>query len=125
LKKKKKNQKSTSKLRIRKKKNMISSHPIRPYDSDKSIYDCTIDNSNQLNDIIQIKLFDPVVIFRDNANESVGSLLRGEIILTLDKPMKISYIELKFIGRTKIVRPNGGKVSYHYHNYQKTIFFFN
>ncbi|GBC05262.1 hypothetical protein RclHR1_06140004 [Rhizophagus clarus] len=68
---------------------------------------CTFDNYTPLNDIIQINLFDPVVIFRGSVNESVGSLLRGEIILTLDKPLKISYIECKFFGGTKIVRPNG------------------
>ncbi|CAB4381453.1 unnamed protein product [Rhizophagus irregularis] len=93
---------------------MISSNPNRIYDSnlqDKSSHDCIIDKSNPINnisnDIIQINLFDPVVIIRGNVNESVGSLLRGEIILTLNKPMKIGSIELKFIGRTKIVRPNG------------------
>ncbi|GBC05260.1 hypothetical protein RclHR1_06140002 [Rhizophagus clarus] len=93
---------------------MIFSHPTRLFKSnsqDKLSYDC-IDNFNPINtpssnDIIQIKLFDPFVIFRGNENESVGSLLRGEIILTLDKPMKISYIELKFSGKTKIVRLNG------------------
>ncbi|CAG8586089.1 9216_t:CDS:2 [Rhizophagus irregularis] len=96
---------------------MISSNPNRIYDSnlqDKSSHDCIIDKSNPINnisnDIIQINLFDPVVIIRGNVNESVGSLLRGEIILTLNKPMKIGSIELKFIGRTKIVRPNGVEI---------------
>lgn len=107
---------------------MISSHQTHLFNSnlqDKSSHDCIIDKSNPtLNDIIQINLFDPVVIFRGNVNESVGSLLRGEIILTLNKPMKISYIELKFIGRTKIVRPNGGKVSSLLLNFFPIKFFF-
>ncbi|CAG8497119.1 2231_t:CDS:2 [Funneliformis caledonium] len=50
---------------------------------------------------IQIDLFESVVIFRGNVNESVGSLLRGEITLTLNKPEKIISIELQFYGETR------------------------
>ncbi|GBC05264.1 hypothetical protein RclHR1_06140006 [Rhizophagus clarus] len=93
---------------------MIPSRPTRLFESnaqDKLSYDYSIEDSNlndtSLNDIIQINLFDPVVIFRGNANESAGSLLRGEIVLTLNKPMKINFIECKFSGKVKIIRPNG------------------
>ncbi|CAI2167635.1 18126_t:CDS:2 [Funneliformis geosporum] len=60
------------------------------------------DEGKQLNKKdIQIELFESVVIFRGNVNESVGSLLRGEIQLTLNKPEKIISIELQFYGETR------------------------
>ncbi|RIA90722.1 hypothetical protein C1645_823018 [Glomus cerebriforme] len=87
---------------------MISSYL---YDSNQGFFDYNPDN-NKINinntqpllnkNDIEIKLFDPVIVFRGNVNESVGSVLRGEIILTLNKPTKITCIELKFSGKTKI-----------------------
>nr|CAG8572596.1 2397_t:CDS:2 [Entrophospora candida] len=52
---------------------------------------------------LEIKLVEPIVFFRDVPEEAVGSILRGELILHLNKPTKIKKLEMKFVGTTKVL----------------------
>ena len=56
---------------------------------------------------LQIKLVEPILYFRGNAEESVGCFLRGDLILNLIKPTKIRKIEMKFAGKMKTFWPEG------------------
>lgn len=60
---------------------------------------------------LQIKLVEPVLYFRGDSDESVGSFLRGELILNLSKPTKIRKLEMRFTGTLKTFWPEG-KLNY-------------
>ncbi|CAG8493377.1 10089_t:CDS:2 [Acaulospora morrowiae] len=50
---------------------------------------------------LEIKLVEPVIFFRGKAEESVGCVLRGDLMVHLSKPTRIRKLEMKFVGKTK------------------------
>ncbi|CAG8499565.1 9694_t:CDS:2 [Acaulospora colombiana] len=50
---------------------------------------------------LEIKLVEPVIFFRGKAEESVGCVLRGDLLVHLSKPTRIRKLEMKFSGVAK------------------------
>ncbi|CAG8558646.1 19375_t:CDS:2 [Racocetra persica] len=56
-----------------------------------------IENDEVTNTCLEIKLVEPVIFF-SKPEESVGCILRGDLILYLSKPTRIRKLEMNFVG---------------------------
>ncbi|RIB11915.1 S-antigen, C-terminal domain-containing protein [Gigaspora rosea] len=61
-----------------------------------------IENGETINTCLEIKLVEPVIFF-SKPEESVGCILRGDLILYLSKPTRIRKLELNFVGTAETV----------------------
>ncbi|CAG8630222.1 29474_t:CDS:2 [Gigaspora margarita] len=57
-----------------------------------------IENGETINTCLEIKLVEPVIFF-SKPEESVGCILRGDLILYLSKPTRIRKLELNFVAK--------------------------
>ncbi|CAG8652561.1 9088_t:CDS:2, partial [Dentiscutata erythropus] len=55
----------------------------------------------QFSNNLQIGLLESTLFLRGSPEESLGSFLRGDLILNLSKPMEIKKIEMKFVGNLR------------------------
>ncbi|CAG8701404.1 520_t:CDS:2, partial [Cetraspora pellucida] len=61
-----------------------------------------IENNDVTNTCLEIKLVEPVIFF-SKPEESVGCILRGDLILYLSKPTRIRKLEMTFVGTAEAV----------------------
>ncbi|KAG9294087.1 hypothetical protein G9A89_015497 [Geosiphon pyriformis] len=64
-------------------------------------------SSSSTSTSLQIRVTEPIIFFRGSSQEAVGTILRGELVLTLAKPTKIKKIDMKFVGKSKTFWPEG------------------
>ncbi|KAG9304873.1 hypothetical protein G9A89_010735 [Geosiphon pyriformis] len=56
---------------------------------------------------LKIQVAEPIIFFRGGPQEAVGTVLQGNLVLTLAKPTKIKRIDMKFVGKSKSFWPEG------------------
>ncbi|GBC04550.1 hypothetical protein RclHR1_05730006 [Rhizophagus clarus] len=72
--------------------------------------------------LFQIRLDDDTLIMRGSKTESVGCVLRGQLVLVITEQTKFKEIRLTFQGKSKVAWVDGvGKGQYH-HSEEKIIF---
>lgn len=58
---------------------------------------------------LQISLLESTLFLRGSSEESLGSFLRGELVLNLPNPMEIKKIEMNFVGNLRIYWTDSNK----------------
>lgn len=58
---------------------------------------------------LTIDLAEPVVILRGDPQNKITQVLQGEVNIVLTRPMQVSKVTIKFIGKSHSLWPEGKK----------------
>jgi len=72
--------------------------------------------------LFQIRLDDDTLILRGSKTESVGCVLRGQLVLVITEQTKFKEIRLTFQGKSKVAWVDGVAKGQYYHSEEKIIF---
>lgn len=56
---------------------------------------------------LSIDLAEPVVILRGSSNDTVTQVLQGEVNVVLTRPIAVSKVQIKFVGKSHMLWPEG------------------
>ncbi|CAG8618756.1 9929_t:CDS:2, partial [Diversispora eburnea] len=72
--------------------------------------------------LFQIRLEDDTLTMRGTNSESVGCVLRGQLVLSITEPTKIREIKMNFQGRSKIAWTEGTGAEQYYRSEERILF---
>ncbi|RHZ56360.1 hypothetical protein Glove_402g37 [Diversispora epigaea] len=72
--------------------------------------------------LFQIRLEDDTLTMRGTSSESVGCVLRGQLVLSITEPTKIREIKMNFQGRSKIAWTEGSGSGQYYRSEERILF---
>ncbi|GBC07090.1 hypothetical protein RclHR1_07240001 [Rhizophagus clarus] len=72
--------------------------------------------------LFQIRLENDTLIMNGTRTESVGCVLRGQLVLAITEPTKFKEIKLSFQGKSKVGWVDGGGIGQYYINEEKILY---
>lgn len=61
---------------------------------------------------INIDLAEPVVLLRGNGQDKTTQILEGEVNIVLARPIQVSNVTIKFVGKASSLWPEGNTNTY-------------
>src|SRR5436305_5667567 len=72
--------------------------------------------------LFQIRLQDSTLTMRGSQTESVGCVLRGQLVLAITEPTKFKEIKLSFQGKSKISWVEGTGKGQYFHDEERILY---